>query len=378
MQRSAPGVVVDLAELSDPGRDPDKQANEDSLATAATPLGFLAVVCDGVGGHAGGREASQTAVATILADVEQSSAESAPALVLQNAVRAACRAVYAQGGSLSAAARPGSTSVVVLVGSQGTTVAHVGDSRAYRFRNGKVERLTRDHSVVQQLLDEGRLSPEQAEGHPEANRITRALGVAPDVLVDVQHEATPANVADVFLLCTDGLTDLVIDDELLAAIEEHPNEPASAAKQLVDLANARGGHDNITVQVFRVLQMHPSQRPKPAPTIDDSAAPPHKTSGFTQPWIPGTARTIPDQGAPVEPPSLRPARSPAWPLVLFVIGVFVLGVLLGGVGLWWWLAHGSRDSSELSSSFGEVPALEERASAVFPEARRFDRSSKAR
>jgi PPM family protein phosphatase len=148
MRRSARGVVVDFAELSDPGRDPTKQINEDACAYAETFHGHLAVVCDGMGGHAGGRQASETAIGTILEQARQADQDQLPGQVLKNAIQVAGRAVYEVGGNAPQELRPGSTCVALLIHEQGADVAHVGDSRAYRVRAGTVQRLTRDHSMV--------------------------------------------------------------------------------------------------------------------------------------------------------------------------------------------------------------------------------------
>ena len=206
MLSSSHGVVVDFAELSDAGRDPSKQINEDAAGYAETPLGHLAVVCDGMGGHAGGREASQAAVRTILESAREPSGELAPGLMLKRAVEAAGRAVYAVGGNAPPELRPGSTAVAVMLHAGGAEVAHAGDSRAYLVRGSRIERLTRDHSMVQQLVDSGVLTPEQAVAHPDANKITRASGHrARSRRRGARGAASRCEPADTILLCTDGL-----------------------------------------------------------------------------------------------------------------------------------------------------------------------------
>lgn len=271
MRRTSRSVVVDFAELSDPGRDPAKQVNEDSSGYAETPLGHLAVVCDGMGGHARGREASQTAVQVILEAVQRTPAGAAARPLLANAVRLAGSAVHALGGDMPSSIRPGSTCVLALVSDAGALIAHVGDSRALLVRGVEVKPLTRDHSLVEQLLASGVLTPERAANHPEANRITRALGMNPNVEVEVSKSWIPLQRGDVMVLATDGLTDLVEDDDLRTVVRSQiALGPAVVAQQLVELANARGGHDNITVQILHVLELPRQPRADTLPIEPDA------------------------------------------------------------------------------------------------------------
>jgi PPM family protein phosphatase len=240
---------VEYAERSHPGRDPDKQVNEDACACRETRFGHLCVVCDGMGGHAGGREAATLAVRTILESFDRAADGWTPAQVLCSAIEEANRAVHEMQTTEVAFGRPGSTVVAILMHAHGTEIAHVGDSRAYLIHHGQVSRVTRDHSLVQELLDRGLLTPEQAASHPDANRITRALGMAPKVEIDLTPQPMKQAVGDAFVLCTDGLSDLVEDHEIHAIVGGEP--AVQAVVKLVDLANARGGHDNITVLVLR-------------------------------------------------------------------------------------------------------------------------------
>lgn len=291
MNRSAAGVVVDFAELSDPGRDPTKQINEDASAYAETPYGHLAVVCDGMGGHAGGRAAAEAALGTIIDVV--SSAKAGVELhrkLLASAVEAASRAVYSLGGDAPSHVRPGSTCVAVLIHSAGATIAHVGDSRAYLMRAGSIQRLTRDHSMVQQMVEAGFVDAQRAAQHPDANKLTRALGMHAEVEVEISE--ITLRPSDVILLASDGLTDLIADDELLGVVQSTISSgPALGCQKLVELANARGGHDNVTVQLIRivdapaphkaalptVLDAGDRARPAPAATLVDSTRNPDVT-----------------------------------------------------------------------------------------------------
>jgi PPM family protein phosphatase len=383
VHRSARGVVVEFAELSDPGRDPTKQINEDSSGYLETAHGHLAVVCDGMGGHAAGRAASQTALSTMLEHVQSAGSapdaayrERTPAEVLKRAMEAAGRAVYAIGGDAPANLRPGSTSVAVLVHEGGAEVAHVGDSRAYLLRSSSVQRLTRDHSMVQQMVIAGMLDAQQAAAHPDANKLTRALGMTPDVEVELAPHPIELRAGDVILLASDGLCDLVTDDEILNLVGKGGTRgPAATCQELVAVANARGGYDNITVQLLSIVEM-PAQRgfpstlvdtrqgtTKPGETLVDAAVPARKGPQATLPD--DTARpaptlfdegpypqrtTAPDLG-PVSAASVRSVHVPVYRpsgseglralerarrgRVLFWIAVLVVFAIVVGVALWW-------------------------------------------
>lgn len=255
---------VELFCVSDPGREPTKQVNEDSGRTTRTRLGHLALVCDGMGGHAHGQAASQAAVDTIIEQLSRPPFDRPPGAALAQAIQQANHVVYQQGGGPAIEGRPGTTCVAVLVHAGGAEIAHVGDSRVYLMRGPQIYRMTRDHSVVQQLVDAGMLSAEQALTHPDANRITRALGMAPTVDVELYPGPFEVRPGDLFLLASDGLTDLVQDPEIVSVVQNRLGEGLPVACQaLVDLANLRGGHDNITVLMLRVQNI---QRPLVAPS----------------------------------------------------------------------------------------------------------------
>jgi PPM family protein phosphatase len=244
--------LLDFAVRSHPGRDPDKQVNEDAFVHCETPLGFLVVVCDGMGGHEGGKEASAVAVATLAGELEKARPTDSRPDCLRRAIELANERVFALGSRMAServSARPGSTLIALLATDDGVLLAHVGDSRAYRFHSGRVEVATRDHSAVQALVDSGVLTVEQAKMHPEANKITRALGMANSVVVELSRGLFPFVPGDAFLLCSDGLSDLVDAAELLEIVAGSTS--AHATGRLIDLANARGGHDNITAAVLR-------------------------------------------------------------------------------------------------------------------------------
>lgn len=295
---------VECAERTHPGRDPDKQTNEDACAYRQTRLGHLFVLCDGMGGHAAGQEASRMAVDTIVAELERAEPGVSPQPILRSAIEEANRRVRSLGSDRE---RPGSTVVVLLVHAMGAEVAHVGDSRCYHMHDARIEQVTQDHSLVQEMVNAGVLTFEQAKKHPDANKITRALGMKVDVEVDVRPQPIPYVAGDAFLLCSDGLCDLVEPEEMLRAVSS--GSAAQAAGQLVDLANARGGHDNITVQIVRTRQT--AQPSRDAPTIVQGAdtspmtiiGPPPLAGPMSRPAGPAHG-TVPPLGARPKTPWL--------------------------------------------------------------------------
>jgi protein phosphatase len=161
----------------------------------------------------------------------------------------------------------GTTMTVALVEADGVTIGHVGDSRAYLVRDGKLEQLTEDHSLVNELLKSGRLSREEAVMHPQRSVITRAVGTDPDV--DVDAFTVSADAGDVFLLCSDGLTDMVGDDDILDVVERNRDDLDRATKALVSAANRGGGEDNITVIAFAIVADGEETAQMPAATVDE-------------------------------------------------------------------------------------------------------------
>jgi PPM family protein phosphatase len=244
MSEQEPLCVLGAAK-SDPGRDPDKQVNEDACRISVIGGGLLAVVCDGMGGHVGGRVASHTAVDTILTSLAQASPERPTRDRLKQAIAEASEAVYRIGGDAPTHERPGATCVAAWLHAATLHVAHVGDSRCYRWRASALQPLTRDHSVIEAFIQAGQVARAEAHLHPDAHRITRALGIQPKVEVELQPTETLLR-GDKLLLCSDGLTDLVAESEL-GELLSRAKPLDQLASELVSLANARGGHDNVTV-----------------------------------------------------------------------------------------------------------------------------------
>jgi len=351
--------AVEIAFRTDPGRDPEKQVNEDAAFHEETQHGLLAVVCDGMGGHAGGKEASELATKTIREIVLAAPAVTTPRDALKVAIEEANRRVWGmptdEGGH-----RPGSTVVAILAHAAGVEVAHVGDSRVYLLHAGAITQVTKDHSMVQEMVDRNIIKAEDAASHPDANKIMRALGIAKEVEVGLRPEPIAYTAGDVFVLCSDGLSDLVGASEILDLAGSR--SAAQAAGQLVDLANARGGHDNITALLVRmkgsatateqatIVKTIALTAHEPAPAPPDRGLGPRATV-LTEPLHASSAPPLSARGggtalqAPL--PALRdPAPAAAVPFAPpppstrgnagrgAVIGGIVLAVIALGVAGW--------------------------------------------
>ncbi len=247
--------------LSDTGRR--RRHNEDSYICKPP----LFAVADGMGGAQAGEVASGLAAGVLgEADADAGGGEERIATLIQEANRR----VYQRSSEDAATSGMGTTMTVALVDASARTIAlgHVGDSRAYRVRGGELEQLTDDHSLVGELTRSGKLSPEEAETHPQRSVITRALGTEPDV--DVDTFTVEAEPEDVFLICSDGLTDMISNEEILSLVAGSSDLEA-AARGLVDAANAGGGEDNITVVLFQIAGAEAGEQTVriPAATDDD-------------------------------------------------------------------------------------------------------------
>jgi protein phosphatase len=233
--------VDDQAFRTDTGRQ--RSENEDSLFVRAP----IFVVADGMGGAQAGEVASKTAADAFDRDLP----EGPPENFLRETIEAANRRIHELARADPSKAGMGTTITAAIVAAQSeeVSIGHVGDSRAYRLRRGKLERLTRDHSLVEEMRRKGQITDAQAEDHPQRSIITRALGPEPEVEVDLQ--TVPAAPGDVFLLCSDGLTTMV-GEERIAAVLAATTSMREAVRTLVDEANGAGGRDNITALAFRL------------------------------------------------------------------------------------------------------------------------------
>jgi serine/threonine protein phosphatase PrpC len=227
------------AAITDPGRR--RRRNEDSYVLEPP----LFAVADGMGGAQAGEIASRIA-ASVLRDSAGRSGEDTVATL----IREANRRVYEAATTDEARSGMGTTITAALVEDGTVRIGHVGDSRAYRVRDGKLEQLTEDHSLVGELVRSGRLSPEEADVHPQRSVITRVLGTDPDV--DVDTFTVETRPGDVFMICSDGLTSMVDDREILEIVERNRASLDRATRALVEAANKGGGEDNITIVAFEI------------------------------------------------------------------------------------------------------------------------------
>lgn len=238
--------------LTDAGRM--REQNEDNIAMA--PEAGLVVVADGMGGHRAGEVASRLAVDVIqrhVIDTLSGAGDNAPdsieVALVRDAIRLANQAIYAHARANPEYAGMGSTVVVALFYGDKLCVGHVGDSRLYRFRDTILEQVTEDHSVVQELISRGLVTAEEARQSISKNLVTRALGIDPDVEADVaEHDVYDD---DVYLLCSDGLNDVLADGDIELMLTELGRNLEATARQMVDTANERGGPDNISVILVR-------------------------------------------------------------------------------------------------------------------------------
>lgn len=250
---------INFAEITDTGRVRDH--NEDAIGS--DPETGLMVLADGMGGYNAGEVASGIAVQIVseLAtegagrenrdEVDPHSGMMRQSIVLRDAIYRANKIIFQTAQSQTHCEGMGTTIVACMFYDNRVSIAHVGDSRAYRLRNGSFEQLTMDHSLLQELVDRGFYSAEEAQRSTNRNYVTRALGVEPTVEVEVhEHEVFPD---DVYLLCSDGLPDMVEDEDIHLTISTFNDSLDVVGKQLIELANDHGGRDNISVQLARVI-----------------------------------------------------------------------------------------------------------------------------
>jgi serine/threonine protein phosphatase PrpC len=296
-----------------------RRHNEDSFVHEPP----LFAIADGMGGPRAGEVASRLAAGALNAGtVDGTGTERVVALINE-----ANRRVYQRSSEDESVSGMGTTITVALVEESGVTLGHVGDSRAYLARDGVLEQLTEDHSLVAELVRGGKLSPEEAEHHPQRSVITRALGTDPDV--DVDTFTVAAQAGDVFLLCSDGLTTMIGDETILRVLEERRGDLDDAAKELIRLANKAGGDDNITVVAFEMTdeaapEASAIEETRPMPALADPVVVKDEEDTLDE------SDAIPAVTTMVVPPSeaakfsTEPAkRTRVWPRVLLLLVIAV-------------------------------------------------------
>lgn len=253
---SAPVFEISISCKTDVGCV--RELNEDSVRVvrpgAPAELarkGVLVMVCDGMGGHAGGEVASALAVETIGQSYMKSPLPPTPAL--REALLAANSAIFNKAKGDASLHGMGTTGTVLALRGALAFYAHVGDSRLYLVRGEGIYQMSEDHSAVMELVRRGLLSPGEARHHPQKNVVLRAVGTQPKVEVSSWDEPFPIKAGDRWLLCSDGLSDLVEDEELQTAVNLHGLD--AAGDSLIALARSRGGHDNISVVIAEILPL---------------------------------------------------------------------------------------------------------------------------
>lgn len=319
--------IGEVVELTDTGRQ--REANEDSFFSRAP----LFAVADGMGGAQAGEVASRMAVEAF--DRITDEGDAAPEELLRRTAKEANREIFDLAQGDSSRSGMGTTLTAALVHGDEISFGHVGDSRAYVFREGKLKQITNDHSLVEELRRQGKLTRDQAAEHPQRSVITRALGPEPDVLVDTMTFS--ARAGDVFLLCSDGLTTMLSDEEV-ATIVAGDDNLTMVARRLIREANERGGRDNITVVLFR-LESADAEAPVEGETLIGPSA---EDAGFTAGAVragaaTGGAAAAGASSAQRRRPPRRPAPTPpqadgtSWPRRIGKI--LLAGVLLAAVAL---------------------------------------------
>ncbi|MGH8740764.1 MAG: Stp1/IreP family PP2C-type Ser/Thr phosphatase [Burkholderiales bacterium] len=258
--------VLEIASCTDPGMV--RSHNEDSIAADAAS--GLVVLADGMGGYNAGEVASGMATTVIITEMQQILASASPYQIdprtnqeiakrlVREQVLKANTSIYQAAQSQPQYAGMGTTLVVGLFYDNRVLVAHLGDSRLYLQRQGKFKQITRDHSLLQEQIDSGLITPEQAKHAQHKNLVTRALGIDPSVEPEI-HEY-PTKPGDLYLLCSDGLCDMVDDEDIAMTLQALGGNLNMAAQHLVQMANDNGGRDNVSVILVRVLREYPGAR----------------------------------------------------------------------------------------------------------------------
>ncbi len=329
--------AAETTQMTDTGRQ--RRDNEDSMFARAPVF----VVADGMGGAQAGEVASRMAVDAFEHELPDSGS---PEERLAERIREANRQIYDVSRSHKEHEGMGTTVTAAYVDDTDLAIAHVGDSRAYLFRDGELTRLTQDHSLVEELVRRGKLTEEQAAEHPQRSVITRALG--PEATVEVDTWSYPVRDGDVLLLCSDGLTSM-INQQQIAEILATSSDLAQAGDRLIRAANEAGGRDNITVILFRLEDVGGPAGADDSTVVGVPAVTSPRTSAATAPVVtsipsPTTTTTEPSapttkatraplartQGPPPTPPAAKRERRYIKPLAALIATLVVLFLILGG------------------------------------------------
>ncbi|MFG1708489.1 Stp1/IreP family PP2C-type Ser/Thr phosphatase [Nonomuraea sp. M3C6] len=327
-----------------------REGNEDS----AYASGRLLAVADGMGGHAHGEVASSVAIAA-MASLEEAQQGGDLLNAIEAAVRDANRRLHEMVGRDPSLKGMGTTLTAMLWNGAQVALVHVGDSRAYLLRRGELYQITHDHTLVQQLVDDGRITPEEAATHPQRSILLRALDGSGEV--DPDLTLREAQVGDRYLLCSDGLSG-VVSAETLHATLTNIDDPEEVVRQLIDLANRGGGPDNITCVLADVLEITDGQ-PVPGEVTVVGAAGMTRLHGNPQDTSPGRPGSVTapqpaitdDFDDPVAQTSRRSVRRRrVWPVLVTVLGIGIAVVAVGGYFGYQW----TQDQFFVGTRDGEV------------------------
>jgi protein phosphatase len=298
-------IVGRAAGVTDTGRR--RRQNEDAFVCEPP----LFAIADGMGGAQAGELASRLAAAAI----EEAGAAVGNEEDVAGAVRRANARIFERSLTDPAVAGMGTTATVAVVDEPAgsLTLAHVGDSRAYHYRDGELKQLTTDHSLVAELVRSGRLTEAEAAVHPHRSVITRALGTEADVEVDTRTLDLAAG--DLMLLCSDGLSAMIRDDQIALILEESDRDPYVAAEALVRAANAAGGEDNVTVVLFELVEGEPRTATATLRDARPEAGPDDVTSE-------SVLDDVQRHGA---------GKGSRWPALLLILVIFAVGAF----AIWW-------------------------------------------
>lgn len=313
--------VAEAVHRTDTGRQ--REANEDSYFARAPVF----AVADGMGGARAGEVASRIAVEAF--DPERDSMAASESYLRETAQRAN-REIFRRAQSDTERSGMGTTLTAAMLDGDDVSFGHVGDSRAYLWRDGQLSQLTNDHSLVEELRRQGKLTRDQAAEHPQRSVITRALGPEPEVAVDTL--TVRARDDDVFVLCSDGLTTMLDDDDLAAILVHHASDLDEAARALVRAANEGGGRDNITVVLFRLEDAGGAAPDAEAATLVGSTA---EEAGLTAAAVREGATASPSRSVTEERPAAVPSGRGKTPnrwrgrLAKVLAVVLLIGLLAG-------------------------------------------------
>ncbi len=307
-------AALEVAGFTHPGQV--RELNEDTWASESLPMGELFLVADGMGGHRTGEVASSMAAESLVQTMRE--LPDVPPQSLPRALQRSNLAVFQYASKKAESRGMGTTMTAVMVDGNAAIIGHVGDSRAYLVRSGKILQLTRDHSWVAERVRQGLLTEEEARDHKWRNVITNALGSRPQLRLDLFGLDLREN--DILMVCSDGLSNLVLEAEMLQIITENPLDSLDVvAQNLVDAANEAGGLDNITCVMARVRRLAPRSKPYPLPQLP-------KDEGYAPDLTEDPTSTIIYEGA-AQPVAQRPWLLPLAVMLYIILFAALLFVL---------------------------------------------------